>query len=209
MSESGVTYDELIAFAAGELAAEQAGRVEAYASRHPDAAATIARYRMARSTVRADDGVDPPPQAVAEAKAIYRPPREPSRAPSLGDSIAQLVARLIYDSRAEPALAGIRGGATGFQLEYELPETEARLELQADVDEDGADARRWRLVGQVTSHEPAAPRVALCRAGSPTPMVEADADERGVFVMKVDPGVYDLHVHLSDGVAVVPDIRMA
>jgi anti-sigma factor RsiW len=209
MSESGVTYEQLLAFAAGELADEQARRVEAYASRHPEAAATIARYRMAHSTVHADDGVDPPPQAVTEAKAIYRPPREPSRAPSLGDAIAQIVARLIYDSRVEPALAGVRGTAAGFQLEYELPETEARLELQADVDEDGTDFRRWRLVGQVTSHESVALRVALCRAGSPTPMVEADADERGVFVMKVDPGVYDLHVHLPDGVVVVSDISMA
>lgn len=208
MSEAGVTYEQLVAFAAGELADEQADRVEAYANRHPQAAATIARYRLAHSTVSADDGVDPPPQAVAEAKAIFTSLRKPSRAPSLGDAIAHLVARLTYDSRAEPALAGVRGAATGFQLGYELSEIAARLELQADVDEVGADFRRWRLVGQVTSHESAAVRVALCRAGSPAPMIEADADERGVFVLKVDPGVYDLHVHLPAGVAVVPDIRM-
>ena len=210
MNRSRVTYEQLIAFAAGELVGEPADRVEAYLAGHPEAAETVARYRTAGSVLRADDGVDPPPPAVADAKAIFRPRPAPSGGPSVADVVADFMARLVYDSRAEPALAGVRGAVTGFQLEYDLPESDAQLELQADVDDEGADSRRWRLVGQVSPPASAPPaRITLCRAGSLTPIAQIDADERGVFVLKLDPGTYDLHVHLPGGVTVVPDIRMA
>ncbi len=210
MSRPRVSYKQLIAFAAGELADEEARQVEAHLAGHPEAVETVARYRMAHWTLQADDGVDPPPEAVARAKAVFEPGREPAGEPSLGERIGELVARLIYDSRAEPALAGVRGAVTGFQLAYELPESEAQLDLQADVDEDGADTRRWRLVGQISSQQPLPPpQVALCRAGSLTPVRTVDADERGVFVVRIEPGTYDLRLHLPGGVNVVPDIRMA
>ena len=209
MNEPRIPYSQLIAFAAGELADEQAAQVEAYLAGHPDGAETVARYRMTQSTLQTDDGVDAPPKAVARAKAIFEARREPAGDLSLGDRIGQLIARLIYDSRAEPALAGVRGAVTGFQLAYELPESGAQLDLQAEVDESGADTRRWRLVGQVSSPEALAPpQVVLCRAGSRTPICTVDADERGVFVVRTDPGTYDLHIRLPGGVTTVPDIRM-
>jgi len=198
MSEPRIPYSQLIAFAAGELADEQAAQVEASLAGHPEAAETVARYRMAQTTLQSDDGADPPPEAVARARAIYEPGRLPAGEPSLGDRVGQLMAKLIYDSRAEPALAGVRGAESG-----------AQLELQADVDEGGADTRRWRLVGQVSSPESLPPpQVALCRAGSLTPICTVDADERGVFVVRTEPGTYDLHIHLPGGVTTVPDIRM-
>ncbi|MHC4100930.1 MAG: anti-sigma factor family protein [Planctomycetota bacterium] len=209
MTEPRIPYSQLIAFAAGELADEQAAQVEASLARHPEAVETVARYQMAQTTLQADDGADPPPEAVARAKAIFEARRDSAGEPSLGDRVGQLIARLIYDSRAEPALAGVRGAVTGFQLAYEMPESGAQLDLQADVDEGGADTRRWRLVGQVSSPEALpAPRVTLCRAGSLTPICTVDADERGVFVVRTEPGTYDLHIHLPGGVTTVPDIRM-
>jgi anti-sigma factor RsiW len=210
MNSPKVSYEKLIAFAAGDLGDEEARHVEAYLAGHPEAAETVASYRSAHTALVADDGVDPPPQALARAKAVFRPGRQPAGAPSLGDRIEALVARLVYDSRAEPALAGVRGAVTGFQLAYEMPESEAQLELQADVDDDGADTRRWRLVGQISSPQPLPPpRVTLCRAGSATPVHTVDADERGVFVVRIEPGTYDLRLHLPTGVTVVPDIHMA
>jgi anti-sigma factor RsiW len=209
MTEPRIPYSQLIAFAAGELADDEARQVEAALAGNPDAAETVARYRMAHATLQSDDGVDPTPEAVARAKAIFKARREPAGEPGLADRVGQLIARLIFDSRAEPALAGVRGAVTGFQLAYEMPESGAQLDLQADVDEGGADTRRWRLVGQVSSAETMPPpRVALCRAGSLTPICTVDADERGVFVVRTEPGTYDLHIHLPGGVTTVPDIRM-
>ncbi|MHC4219574.1 MAG: anti-sigma factor family protein [Planctomycetota bacterium] len=198
----------MIAFAAGELADGEARQVEAWLASHPDAAETVARYRMARTTLQTDNGADPPPESVARAKAIFEP--RTAAAPSLADRVEQLIATLIYDSRVKPALAGVRGAVTGFQLGYELPESEAQLDLQADVDEDGADTRRWRLVGQISSANPLPPaKVTLCRPGSLTPVHTVHSDERGVFVVKIEPGTFDLHVQLPGGLHVVPDIRMA
>ena len=138
MTEPRIPYSQLIAFAAGELADEQAAQVEASLARHPEAVETVARYQMAQTTLQADDGADPPPEAVARAKAVFEARRDSAGEPSLGDRVGQLIARLIYDSRAEPALAGVRGAVTGFQLAYEMPESGAQLDLQADVDEGGA-----------------------------------------------------------------------
>lgn len=206
MSDARMSHQQLIAYAAGELSGAEAAEVERHLSRSPAAARTVAAYRQASAALSAEDGQDPPPETVRRAKAVFDPQALPAGPPGLVDRIAQAVARLVYDSRLQPAVAGLRGSATSFQLTYEL--LGARLELEAEIADDSAEEPQWRMVGQITA--PAAPprcTAALRAAGEARLVQTADVDEHGVFVLRAGPGTYDLHLEMPDRVAVVPDIR--
>ncbi len=207
MSRIRVTYQQLIAYAAGELPDTEVAQVEAHLARDPSAAETVARFRMARATIQGDDGTDPPPETVIRARGIYDLQSSAGPSPSLAEAVVQAIARLVFDSRAEPALAGLRGQATSFQLTYELfDDAEMELDLHAELDD---EADRWRLVGQIAAREPVGSlRVELCRTGSGSVVQAVEGDERGTFVLRVARGAYDLRLHTRTGVVVVPDIRM-
>lgn len=209
MSNTKVTQQQLIAYAAGDLRGAAAERVEALLGRDADAARTVARYRLARRTILGDDGVDPPAEAVERARAIYDPTFYAVERPSLGDCVGGLIAHLLYDSRAAPALAGLRGQATSFQMTWRLAQDAGiELDLQAELTDTPA-GEQWQVVGQVTSREPLGSlSVNLCHTGSSTAVQSVNADARGSFVLRVAPGPYDLHLHMPDGHAVVPDIRL-
>ncbi|MHC4413815.1 MAG: anti-sigma factor family protein [Planctomycetota bacterium] len=212
MGKPTITYQQLLRYAAGELSGPEAVEIEAHLARDPDAAATVSRYRLVRATLLADDGVDPPPEVVAKAKALFRRRAEVSkRPPGLIDQVAATIARLIFDSRVQPALAGLRGPATGFQLTYELSGARLDLEVEpAEPAEPAAEGAGWRLLGQIASPRPLpAVRVALCQAGTDEPVCAVESDERGAFALDAQPGTYDLRIHLPDGVAVVPDLRIS
>jgi hypothetical protein len=85
MGDTAVSYQELIAFAAGELPPEQGDRVRMYIETHPEAAATVARYRALRALLRDETGEMPRPDASARARAIFRPPHDPNRTQSFRD----------------------------------------------------------------------------------------------------------------------------
>lgn len=211
MSRTPVTYQQLIAFAAGELDEAAARPVRAWIRDHPDAAETVARYRAVHEAVRDDDAVDAPPEAVARAKAIFRP--DPRAKPSdLIEGAIRAVASLIFDSRAQ-LVPGVRGRTAGFQLTYSLPAEaalgDAQLDLEAEIADDAGDGT-WRLIGQVAApKETPRFRASLCRAGTHEAVAAADADDRGAFVLPAAPGAYDLHLHLPAGATVVPDIVIA
>ena len=207
MASHRIPYDMLIAYAAGDLTPADVDRVQELLAGDPQAAETVARFRMARETLQADDGVEPPAEAVISAQAIFRSrPRK-----SFIDRAADVVGELIFDSRAQPALAGLRGQATAFQTTWRLsPEDGLDLDLQAElVDDEATGGERWRLVGQVVSREPTGSvQVELCRAGSTAPIQSVDSDQRGAFMLHIESGTYDLYLKLPHGVVVVPGIRM-
>lgn len=208
MSKARASYQQLIAYAAGdEVVGLDREAVEAHLARHLEAAETVSHYRMARSILQADDGVDPPAEVVARAKRVFDPGRFQASRRGLTKQGGQLVAKLIFDSRAGPAPAGLRGQATGFQQTYELADATAELDLLAEAAETDGDTKGWRLIGQLTS--PKRVRVELCRAGSLTPIRTIDTDQRGVFVLRTEPGTFDLRIHLPGGVTVVSDIRIS
>ncbi len=210
MSHAKTTHQQLIAYAAGELRGADARQVQAHLERDADAARTVHRYRLARQTVLGDDGVDPPTEVLERARAIFDPTVHGGDRRSLVESVGDLIAKLIFDSRAQPALAGLRGQATSFQMTWQLaPESGMELDLQAELT-DVPDGDRWQLVGQVTSRDSIGPlTVNLCHAGSIAAAHSVDADERGSFVLRVEPGLYDLHLQLRGGRTVVPDIRLS
>ena len=210
MSKSGITKQRLIAYAAGELPEPQAAEVEAFLARDPEAARTVALCRMAQAAIGGDDGVDPPPEVVARAKAVFEP--QP-HGPGPVEAVVRTIARLIFDSRAQPAYAGLRGAATAFQMTYELSGVPAcpgaELDLQAQLTDGEDEGRPWRLLGQVASPQLIGSlRVDVCRAGSLAPIQTVEGDRRGGFVVLLPPGTYDLHLRLAGGVSVVPDIRI-
>src|SRR5262245_48013749 len=144
---SRISYDLLITYAAGELYGPEASAVEAWLAVNAAAAETVFRYRMVDESVRLDDGTEPPSQAAARARALFSRPGRPTLAVQVG----RLVARLIFDSRTQPVLAGLRGRGTSFHLTYDLSAAgagdSAELDLQAEPST--VSGRTWRVVGQV------------------------------------------------------------
>ena len=211
MSHSQITHQQLIAYAAGEIRGADAERVRAHLERDADAARTVHSYRLARQTVLGDNGVDPPTEVLERARSIFDPTVHRGNRQSLAECVGGLIAQLIFDSRAQPALAGLRGQATSFQMTWRLaPESGIELDLQAERT-DAPGPERWQLVGQVTSREPIGPlTVNLYHAGGSAAVHSVDTDDRGSFVLRVEPGPYDLHLQLPGGRrTVVPDIRLS
>ncbi len=210
MSHKKITHQQLIAYAAGELRGADAEQVQTHLERDADAARTVHRYRLARQTVLGDNGVDPPTEVLERARAIFDPTVHGGDRRSLVESMGDLISQLIFDSRAQPAPVGLRGPATSFQMTWQLaPESGMELDLQAELT-DAPGGERWQLVGQLTSRDPVGPlTVNLCHAGSSAVVHSVDADERGSFVLRVEPGLYDLHLQLRGGHTVVPDIRLS
>ncbi len=206
-----ITYEQLIAYAAGELTPERAAEVAEHVTRDSEAAATVARYREAQATMRADDVTDPPARAVARAKAIFSPPPA-EKGPSWWEQLEQVVATLIFDSRLKPALAGYRGTGSGFHLSFESEPGMVDLEAEPIVRSSAGIAARssWRLTGQIDAETPVSNvGVALVRRGSDRPAAQTMADEEGIFTLEAAPGRYDLYLRHDDSSVLLPDIELA
>lgn len=210
MRHARVTQQQLIEYAAGELTGAAAEQVRAHLQRKAAAARTVNLFRLAQQTVLDDDGADPPVDVVERARSIFAPGEPAGERLSVAEHLGRIVAGLIFDSRAQPAPAGLRGQATSFQMTWRLsPESGEELDLHAEVT-DTPGGEQWQLVGQVTGHDPIGPlTVRVCHAGGSAVVHSIDADERGSFVLRLDPGTYDLHLYLPDGLTVVPDLRLA
>ncbi len=206
-----ITYEQLIAYAVGELTPERAAEVAEHVARDREAAATVARYREAQATMRADDVTDPPARAVARAKAIFSPPRT-EKGPSWWEQLEHVLATLIFDSRLQPALAGYRGAGSGFHLSFESKPGMVDLEAEPIERSSAGIATRpsWRLTGQIDAETPVSNvGVALVRRGSDRPAAQAVADEEGIFTLEAPPGRYDLYLRHDDSSIVLRDIELA
>ncbi len=212
MSDSRISYEGLLAYAAGELAPADAARIEAALPGDPAARATVARFRAAASALAAHPGADPPPHVMAAALGLWRRLVGSRRVPWWVE-LRRVVATLVFDSRPRPALAGFRGGRTGFEISFEGGGVAVDLQVEPvrDAARDGAAvAARWSLLGQMDapSSRPSGSAVALVATGEDeTPALEAVADERGVFSMEVPAGRYDLFVRRDEECVVLPDLE--
>ncbi|MHC4949075.1 MAG: hypothetical protein ACYTG1_12590 [Planctomycetota bacterium] len=208
MSTPNITNEVLLAFAAGELDGTAAERAEAHLAGHPEAARSVALYRLARSAMAGDDTVAPPAAATARAKAIFEP--RPDARPDLLARLGEIVATLVFDSRAQPATAGYRGRTDDFQLAFRSPEGEIDLEARRTGPAERAGAGpEWRLLGQVsTGRDHPTIAVALVPAGTGDVTTHADGDEHGVFTLDADPGRYDIVVRVDDTAIVLQDIEI-
>ncbi len=64
------SYDDLLDYLANQLTNERTVELEEHLRSCPRCAKTIARFQVVRSCLRTDDSVDPPPRALARAKAL-------------------------------------------------------------------------------------------------------------------------------------------
>ena len=213
MSKPRIDYRKLVAYAAGELSETEASEFKAQLARDPGAAATVRRFRTARAIIQSDDGLDPPPEAVARACSIFSPPAV-ERSGSWWEALEQILAAPVFDSRCQPAVAGYRYGGTdgGFQLCFECEP--ADVELQVEPTErfsgEGDPRPTWRVMGQiVAARREANMEVALVRQGSTGPMAETSADSQGIFSLEVPSGRYDLLIRTGDGSVVLRDIDLS
>jgi hypothetical protein len=154
--------------------------------------------RWARELVQAVAGGEPtaaPQRVVERAQAI------PAGEPRPRTKRAWSIARLVEGAFSRPALAGVRGGATGQRLLFEIPGGHLDLEI-AQAPEDG---EALRLTGQLLLDQAPPPSdiLAILWRGR-TLLARASGDTTGLFVLTpVPPGEYRLDLlSLSTGRAV-------
>ncbi len=193
-------YEQLIAYAAGELAGEAVGAVEQAARNDADAAATVSRFRAVADAVRTDRTEAPPAESLAAARALFRP----VSSPSLLDRVRRVIAELVYDSRRQPALVGVRGAEQGYQLCFESEFADVDLQV-----EPVAGAATRRVTGQITPRGPArAATVVFSIGGEGAAVRTAAADDGGLFSVEMTAGSFELTITTADGVLVLPGVEV-
>lgn len=201
-------FEQLVAYVTGRIDAQEATRIEQHLARHPADARTVECLRAVVAAGRAGPLATVPDATLAAAKALYAERRVPQAGPSVWaavlESARRLIAELVFDSRPQAALAGIRGGGGAFQLSYRCELAEVDMEI-----EKAATGATWRLMGQISSTGNSQPRcVMLTERGSNVPLTSVDPDEHGVFSLQAAQGEFDLLVILDSSVLVIAGIDM-
>ena len=195
MKPENVTFEQLVAYASGELTGREATTVEAYLAVLPAVARTTQRIAEVVQRLRADDTAPATPTAVRRALNLLQSLDEVPTPDWLAP--VRLCAKLVFDSRAPLAMAGYRGGAASYQLAFESEA--ARVDLQI-LPQDGAAGDRWRVRGQVTVRDDAElGAVTLLAEHTDTAVATAVPDQAGHFKIDSAPGVFDLRIDLDEG----------
>jgi anti-sigma factor RsiW len=194
-----VTYQDLLAYAAGELSGEEAARVHKHLRTAPAGAETVRLYQTARHSLATDDSVAPPEAVATRAKSLFDRSRV-AAAESLLDRAGAIVASLLFDSRLQPAAVRATTSSNRIQLAYEASAVDIDLVAEPAAEAgNGAAATTWRLMGQAATEDGCdGTTVALIPAGATQPLMKTQTDEHGAFVFSdVPSGRYQLHLQLE------------
>lgn len=188
------TYEQLIAYAAGQLATGEAAAVAAFVQTDKHAAGVVNAWRAVQGLLAGDDSVEPSVAALARAKAIFAGRAVPSSIAATAAgwiaSVDRFVARLVYDSRLQPASVRFADNNDRITLTFETDDGE--VDLQASrID---SDRPSWRIMGQIAGAQPARREVAIVLRGSNSPTAIMTSSEHGEFAFDIAPGSYDLLV---------------
>ena len=195
MKQENVTFEQLVAYASGELTGRAASTVEAYLAVLPAVARTTQRLQEVIQRLRADDTTPATPGAVRRVVNLLQTLDEVPTPEWLVP--IRLLADLVFDSRAQPAMAGYRGIAASYQLAFESEP--ARVDLQI-LPQDRAVADRWRVRGQVTVRDGAElGAVTLVAEHTDTAVATAVPDQAGRFKLDSPAGVFELRIDLDEG----------
>jgi hypothetical protein len=217
MDDSGSTGfndESLIAYAAGDLSPAESASVQAWLERNPNAAKTVAQYRLAQETFASDDSLVPTPNAITRAREVFIPNAKPTSTAKdrVLDAIDRIVARVLFDSRIQPLAVRSAGVAERISLTFETDDSE--IDVQADRIPDPTSnpnsLGRWRIIGQLSGSLSTGRRaIALIMAGSEQAVAQVSADEHGVFTIDVHSGKFELRIDAGHGVVVLPHIELA
>lgn len=203
------SYDDLIAFAGGDLDGETARRLQQYIDQNSEAAATVARYQSALSRMQFAHYPDAPPSLIARAKQVFRNTTTDSKASGATwfDQLGTVLAHLVFDSRLQPLAVRDRGGSDVVHLTYEAPglDVDLRAERKSDSTPDGI----WEVMGQV-SDEREDPGVEIVAVDARTHQIVAKVslDETSMFSIELPDGIYDLGVRGRSDVIILPELLL-
>lgn len=211
MSNSRISDETLLAYAAGDLEGAEARDVEAHLAANPAAARLVAMYRLAAETTANDESVAPPAEAVDRAKAIFRAAAAHTRpgAPGWLARLEAVVASLVFDSRLQALAVRSGGMCSRFMLSFEADGAEIDLQAERIVPAAGEDVPRWRVIGQVSGDEdPGIIDVAAVAAEGDDVCATARSDERSIFTLDVEAGTYDIRLRSRRGTLVLPGVAI-
>ncbi len=204
MRHENISFEQIVAYASGELTGREASTVMAYLAVLPEAARTAQRLQEVIQRLRADDTVPGTATAVRRALMLLQS-RDEVPTPDWLAPI-RLFATLVFDSRAQLAMAGYRGSAASYQLAFESEP--ARVDLQI-LPQDGTVGDHWRVRGQITVHDDAEVNaVSLLAEHTETTLATAVPDQAGRFKIDSRAGVFDLRIDLDDGTRSVVASRL-
>lgn len=202
MMHAKPTYEQIVAYASGELKSDDAETVRQYLLKNDSAANEYASIQAIISAMRADRSVSAPADSIAAAKSIFRP--QPAVTP-WWKRLAEIAAEVVFDSRMQPALAGYRSSpGSGFQIAVESDA--GGVDLQFEPQDETRE--HWRIMGQVSPADGPNAEVAILMTAGDASVQEASADDSGFFSLTIDRGDYDLCIRVRDRVLRVPGIRV-
>ena len=208
MAASDHTIQELIKYARGIISPESAEgrRIEATLETDDEARDVVRIARLARHGLPTDESDIPSSAMIEKAQAIFDPSRLPGTIGRWLAGIDRVIASLTFDSRVQPATAGLRGTAapSRIQLSYEAGDIDVEVQIER------IDGETWRLMGQIDGDDSGAERtVAITAAGSPTDILQTiTADEHGMFSAEVATGNVDIHIQCGESAVTLPGIDL-
>lgn len=203
MNDKRLSYEELVAYAAGELDPARSAEVAALLAGDVSARRVITRLEALLALARADDSTEPPQNVAEQARALFRERAQPT--PAGTDwltALRRIAAELVFDSRPRAALAGLRGATANYQLAFESELADVDLEVRS-----GEGTAPRVVQGQVSVRgELPVKALAFAPAGSLEPTAHSSPDKHGMFKTELEPGKYDVFVSIQDTVVVLSDV---
>ncbi|UCD75506.1 MAG: hypothetical protein JSV91_01035 [Phycisphaerales bacterium] len=205
MGENAIGKEQLVSFVLGELDQDEAAAIAVHLASSAPAAEYVAKLREVLETMRSDDSEAPTAAAVRAGMAAFTQQAHSMPLAWL-EQAQRYVLRLVYDTRAQPALAGFRGGDAGYQFAY--GGEHGRVDLRVTPAEQG-QLGRWSVRGQVTTPEGVnIGSVALVTGGTSSTVGISVPDQHGQFRFDAEAGKYDVAVELDTGALIAPGLEI-
>jgi hypothetical protein len=200
------SFERLIDYLDNKLDQAEAARLTAHLSADcAQCAETRDWYERVRTVAATDESTEPPSWVFKRAVRLFE--GKPAR-PRLAERIGQAVASLIFDSLAQPVIAGVRSTeTTNRQLLYRAGNYSIDLQIAP------AEHLRADLIGQILKEGEAAfesvsgLRLEISRQGDP--IFATVTDDMGEFkISGVDYGVYDLRIDVGNESITIPGLPL-